>query len=153
MNKAKSNKKQILHLETRISIPKAQSEGNEGIKSMLKRLKDEKKLSIGINTVNRKMIQKKVKMLVVTSDVNPLELIQHLLLMAEAMKIHIIFPQITQKEMGENLGLRTASVVAINDDVSSDILDMLIPFASLLSPSPLQTIRIETDIFSQGKAK
>lgn len=153
MNLAKANKRQILHLETRISIPKAQSEGVEAIKSMLKKLKDEKKLSIGINSVNRNMTQKKVKMLVVASDVNPLELIQHLLIMAEAMKIHIIFPQIKQKEMGENLGLRVASVVGINDGVSSDILDMLIPFATLLSPGPLQTIRIETDFSLQGKAK
>lgn len=153
MNKAKANKRQILHLETRISIPKAQSEGVEAIKSMLKKLKDEKKLSIGINSVNRSMTQKKVKMLVVASDINPLELIQHLLIMAEAMKVHIIFPQIKQKEMGESLGLRVASVVGINDDVSSDILDMLIPFATLLSPGPLQTIRIETDFSLQGKAK
>lgn len=153
MNKVKTNKKQILHLDTRITIPKAQSEGSEAIKSMLRRIKDEKKLSIGINTVNRKMTQKKVKMLVIASDVNPPELIQHLLIMAEVMKIHIIFPQITQKEMGENLGLRVASVVGINDDVSSDVLDMLIPFSTLLSPGPLQTIRIETDFTLQGDAK
>ena len=110
-------------------------------------------LSIGINSVNRKMIQKKVKMIVVTSDVNPPELVQHLLIMAEAMKIPAAFPQITQKELGEGLQLRTASIVGINDDVSSDILDMLMPFTSLLNPGPLQTIRIETDFYTQGKAK
>ena len=87
MNKAKVSKRQILHLETRISIPKAQSEGSEAIKSMLKRLNDNKMLSIGINIVNRKIIQKKIKMLVFASDINPPELVEHLLMMAATMKI------------------------------------------------------------------
>ena len=55
--------------------------------------------------------------------------------------------------MGENLGLRTAGVIGINDNVSSDIFDVLLPFAQLINPSPLQTLRIETDFFTEGKSK
>ncbi|OHS98545.1 50S ribosomal protein L7Ae [Tritrichomonas foetus] len=148
MSKVKTHQKQILHLETRIAIPQPKPEsGSDSIKSMLKSLKDSKLIDIGINAVNRKIIQKKVKILVICADINPPEIIQHILIMAKSAKIPIISTQIPQKEVGKCLGVRSAGVIGISDSIPNETYELLKPFMSLIEQDGLQSVRIETDVF------
>ena len=142
MKKGKPTR-QILHLRSNIEMPQPKPGNSQPIKLMLKRLHQQNQLTIGINSVNREFIQKKIKFLLFASDIDPPELIQHLLLMALTNKTPVLTTQITQKELGSTLGLRTACVIGIINDVQSDIFDVLSPFTSILTSESLPIIQID----------
>lgn len=142
MKKGKPTR-QILHLRSNIEMPPPKPGNSQPIKLMLKRLHQQNQLTIGINSVNREFIQKKIKILLFASDIDPPELIQHLLLMALTNKTPVLTTQITQKELGSTLGLHTACVIGINNDVQSDVLDVLSPFTSILTSESLPIIQID----------
>ena len=63
--------------------------------------------------------------------------------MALTNKTPVLTTQITQKELGSTLGLRTACVIGIINDVQSDIFDVLSPFTSILTSESLPIIQID----------
>lgn len=135
MEKAKS----FLHLEDKIVYPAARKEGAEAIASMLKKLRREKTLSVGINSTNRAIVQGKIKMVVLTNEANPPSLNDHILYMCAKKKIPVISMIFTANELGKELELHSAGTVGIKDTVSNEIYEILLPYSEVL---PLENFHL-----------
>ena len=147
--KVKTNQKQILHLNAFLSIPEPlmNSESSFALIEALKSLKKSKNIIVGINSVNRKMVQQKVKILVLSNDLNPPEIIQHLLIMSRSSGIPVLSTTLNKKQLGECLQLRSASVVGILDSAPNDMIELLQPFSTKIPHENLAYPIIETDVF------
>ena len=135
MEKAKS----FLHLEDKIIYPTAKKEGAEAIASMLKKLRKEKTLAVGINSTNRAIVQGKIKMVVLTNEANPTCLNDHILFMCAKKKIPVISMIFTANELGKELELHSAGTVGIKDTVSNEIYEVLLPYSEVL---PLENFHL-----------
>lgn len=146
--KIRTQQKQILHLDSRLVLPTGKSESNEAILALLSSLRKEKVVILGINAVSRAIIQKKVKYIVFACDINPPEIIEHLLTMAATSKLPVIPTKISSKEMGLGLGgFKSAAVVGIMNTCSAGVDEVLAPFCHFMSSAGLPFICVETDIF------
>ena len=149
MKRVRTQQKQILHLDPRVEMPKSKVDSTEAILSLLKTLKGEKKIVVGINSVSRAIIQKKIEYVVFSGEINPRELVQHILIMAGNSKIPVIPTDISSDEIGQALGLRRACVVGLIGGCPSDVADALTPFCSQVDISGLPFVRVETDVFEK----
>lgn len=146
--KLRTQQKQILHLDSSLVLPKPKADSNQSILAMLSALKKEKLIILGINAVSRAMIQKNLKYVVFACDINPPDLIEHLLTMAANFKLPVISTNISSKEMGLGLGgFKSAAVVGISNGCSLSVDEALAPFCDYVNTANLPFICVETDIF------
>jgi ribosomal protein L7Ae-like RNA K-turn-binding protein len=145
--KIRTQQKHILHLDATIPLPETRCDSNDALLSMIQTLKKEAQLAVGINTVARAMIQRKVAILLFACDVNPPELIQHLLVMAANEKIGVVSTNLTMKLFGQGLGIRGCAAVGVLNTARADLLGVLQPFVSEIPSRHLPFMRVETDVF------
>lgn len=107
-------------------------EGHESILSMLSLLHQKKQLKIGINSVFRSLQKSRIKIIIVTYDINPPDLIEHILTLSSNQNVPIIPINFNKQKLGETLGIRSAGVVGILDTVSDDIYQLLLPFSTTI---------------------
>ena len=150
MKKVRTQQKQILHLDPRVAMPATKVDSSEAILSLLKTLKGNNRVVIGVNSVARAMTQKRVTYIVFAGDINPPELVQHILIMAGTSKVPVISTGIASAEVGAALGLRRACVVGIVGDCGGDVAAAIEPFCSVVDTSGLPFVRVETDIFEKA---
>ena len=129
------NNKKILHLEDNIPIPQPIGDGHDAIKTMVSALNQQKQIKIGINSVSKSIIKGKIKMIIITFDINPPEVIQHILAMASQSAIPVIVARFTQNDLGQSLGIRHVSTVGLLSSISSNVIDLLMPFSTIIPQS------------------
>jgi ribosomal protein L7Ae-like RNA K-turn-binding protein len=145
--KTKPKQKQILHLEPRILMPSSRVDSNEVLLSLIQSLKAAKHITVGINSVARAMVNGRVKLLIFSGHLNPPEIFDHILVMASRTKIPVVATNIDPRSMGKSIGLRSASVIGVLNDVNQELIDVLMPFAETVDTSHLPFVRMETDVF------
>lgn len=145
--------KEILHLNAMMTLPPGIQEGDSAIISMITKLKREKrhKVFIGINSVNRAMINDEASTLLVASGVNPPLVINHLLTMAANTSLPVIPLSSNPTELGQQIGLKSAAVVALSKSVPQDITDLFKTYEVLLENNDLPNLLVETDVFIPKK--
>lgn len=122
----------ILHEQPPNKIPMPIGEGHDAILSMLSVLHKEKQLKIGLNSVFKSLQKNKIRYVIITYDVNPPELIDHVLALSSSQSIPIIPIKITKQKLGETLGLRSACVVGLLNTISNEVDQLLLPFSTLV---------------------
>ena len=147
MSKVKTHQKQILHLGTRLRLPNPSKDATDPIIQVLIRTKKEKCCVIGVNSVYRAILNNNIAFLIASTNVNPPELIDHILMLAEVRNIKVISTYLTPKEIGSKIGTRSTAVAGILHTAPSEILTILEPFSSLLPESNFPHLIVETDIF------
>lgn len=123
---------QILHSKKSLQLQMPVKEGHESILSMLSLLHQKKQLKIGINSVFRSLQKSRIKIIIVTYDINPPDLIEHILTLSSNQNVPIIPINFNKQKLGETLGIRSAGVVGILDTVSDDIYQLLLPFSTTI---------------------
>lgn len=151
MSKVKIFQKHILHLDLEQKIPEPNYGVNEPIIQALIRTKKEKCSIIGINSVYREILHDKVAYLIVSNKVNPIELISHLLALAETKSIKVISTSLSPREIGQRIGTRSSAVAAILKTAPPEILTVLDSFSAFLPSSNLPHLIVETDMFVPRK--
>jgi ribosomal protein L7Ae-like RNA K-turn-binding protein len=140
--------KQILRLDRHIELPESRVDNADALLSLVRTLYAEKSLALGINCVARRLAQGQVKLLLFASDINPPDLIQHLLQMAVHSKIPVVATGIDTKSLGSGVGVRSVAVLAVLAAARDDLVDVLRPFAEEVQQTPgLPTLRIESDLY------
>ena len=142
MGKAKSGTKNILHFKLDLRLPPPIRDGSESIVSLLKQKRES--IVIGINQVFREASKGGIKMIVVSRDINPPEIIQHVLVLCDEQKIPVIRLALPSEEFGKGLGVRRASAVGIKSTVDEDTYNLFVPFGSVVEEPDLPCLHIET---------
>ena len=149
MSKVKLQKKQILHLDTKIKLPIPSKDTADPIIQVLIRTKKEKCCLSGINSVYRAIVKDNIAVLIISTNVNPPELIDHILTLAEFHHVKIISTFLTPKEIGSQIGTRSTAVAGILKTAPPEILTILEPFSSFLPEPIFPHLVVETDFFPQ----
>jgi ribosomal protein L7Ae-like RNA K-turn-binding protein len=139
--------KQILRLDSTISLPSSCVDSPDSLLALLCTLFRADNLAVGISSVGRALIHKKVAVLLFASDVNPPALIQHLLQMACQSKTPVIATGISVAALGKGLGLNSAAVIGVLRTAGDEVIELLRPFAAEIPPPQLPFLRVETDFF------
>ena len=125
----------FMNMNDKIDYPTPRSEGSAAIASMMKKLKNEKKLIVGINATNRAILQDKVKIVVIASNQNPPILTDHILFLCSQKKIPVITSAFSPKDLGKELNYRSIATAAILNSTEKDVIDLLIPYADKIPKS------------------
>jgi len=111
-------------------LPKTSQENQSLILSLISSLQQRKLLTIGINSVNRVIIQKKAKIVIISNQINTEALFEHIILMCKQNSIPIVTISMSNRDMGKKIGLKSFSVAALLDTAPEDILKSVQEFAS-----------------------
>ena len=130
--KANSN---FVHLNDKVTYPTPNKEGSSAIVSMMKRLKSEKKLFIGINSTNQAILKDKTQIVVFASKTNPPTLTDHILFLCSHKKIPVITSNFSAVELGKELGIKSVGVAAISKSTDKSIIDLLMPYTEIVDSS------------------
>jgi ribosomal protein L7Ae-like RNA K-turn-binding protein len=142
------HQKQILRLDTTLSLPKSRVDSPDALVSLLQSLHRANHLSVGINSVGRSLIRSEVAVLLFAADVNPPGLVEHLLQIAAQSKVPVIPTGLAAAVLGKALGLRSAAVAGVLPAAGPDVISVLEPFTTPLPTPTLPFLRVETDFFT-----
>ena len=96
-------------------------------------LKSTKKLILGINPSFNKIVKNKVELVIISSNINPVNIIEHILIICCKNKIPVIFSNINAADMGKKFSLSNVAVMSLTKDVDRGVIDMLLPFSVVLN--------------------
>jgi ribosomal protein L7Ae-like RNA K-turn-binding protein len=140
--------KQILRLDRSLELPDCRVDSSDALLSLVRTLRAEKALAVGINSVARSLVQGRARLLLFASDVNPPSFIQHLLQMALNSKVPVVATGIGTRTLGGALGSRTVAALAVLATARDDLVDVLRPFAQELRQAPgLPLLRVQSDLY------
>ena len=132
MTKATKN---FLKLNDKVIYPTPNKEGSSAIVSMMKRLKSENKLFIGINSTNQAILKDKTQIVVFANKANPPILTDHILFLCSHKKIPVITSNFTSLELGKELGIKSVAVAGISKSTDKSIIDLLMPYTEIVDSS------------------
>lgn len=103
------------------------------IYSAIDLLKSSKKLIIGINPSFNKIIKSEVKLVIISSGINPTNIIEHILIVCCKNKIPVIFTNINASDMGKIFSLDNVAVISLTIDVDEEVLNKLLHLSVILN--------------------
>jgi ribosomal protein L7Ae-like RNA K-turn-binding protein len=149
--KPRLHQKQTLRLDSTISLPPSKVVKPDPIIALLQSLHRADHLIIGINSVGRALIRGEIAILLFASNVDPPDLVTHLLQIAAQANVPVIATGIDARDLGKGIGFRSATVIGILSAAGEEVVDVLLPFTVEIPPPRLPFLKVETDFFPVGQ--
>ena len=130
-------KRSFLNFTDKVVYPVAKTDGSAAIASMMKKLKNEKKIIIGINSTNRAIIQKTIKLVIFASNGNPQMLTDHILYLCAQKKIPVITSSFSPLDLGKELNMKSIAAAGILNTTEESIIKLLLPYSEIIQPESI----------------